>query len=245
MGKDTSGEIANIDLDLFRRVSMVRARGDVRYYLNAVLVQPHQDGVLAVASDGHRLLVGLDRRGMCARPIIVDLSADAAKGAKQGERLSFVESTVGPTFVQAIRRRPDEIVDKRFGVRNAGDVIDGRLAKLVEGKFPNWVSIITPRKLGKASGFVVNPVYMREMMRAMQFSRFSGVEVLMTDAGANGPIFFIPARANADMELVGIVMPMLFDRSPDLPSWIGNTVAAGHEKPAKQPADQPAGEVTA
>lgn len=66
-----------------RVLSMVRpciAERDIRYYLEGIHVEPNPaGGVIAVATDGHRIAAALDPKGECAAPLLIKLPKDAWK----------------------------------------------------------------------------------------------------------------------------------------------------------------------
>ena len=71
---------ATFDAAIMRWVSPARARGDIRYYLDGILVEPHKDkGVYLVATNGRCMIVAYDETGTATCPMIINPAAAAVK----------------------------------------------------------------------------------------------------------------------------------------------------------------------
>jgi hypothetical protein len=129
--------IAKFDAKAFAAASLFQAKQDVRHYLNGVLVTPDPVcGVKMVATDGHRLVVVTDREGTCDKEMI--LAVDPASVAKM-KQASFKTVEVQTQY----NGTDDDVYCKVTGKdRNLKQIRHINYAEIIDGKFPQWNSII-------------------------------------------------------------------------------------------------------
>src|SRR5690625_498281 len=120
---EVEGEEQELDIgDQLKRVATAMSKEEARYYLNGVAMQTKDDGLVLVATDGHRLVTETIE-GSPVPPIIIPSKAvneiSKIKGSakyKVNDRIISVES--------------DNVVYS---------------SKLIEGMFPDWERVIPER----------------------------------------------------------------------------------------------------
>lgn len=120
--------------ELLTKTSFSMAQQDVRYFLNGLLIEIHNDHILSVATDGHRLAK--------TQVTVDDTSVD---------------------FVQSILPRKAVLEIGKFLDANSNDLVDVKLnsshmsvmsgnfifiSKLIDGRFPDYAKVI-PANLDK------------------------------------------------------------------------------------------------
>lgn len=188
--------IFSVRSDLFRAVAVACSDEETRTYLHGVYIQPHPvEGVLMVATDGHRLLVAHDAGGSCSEPVIVKLSGPVLKAAK-AKKTDHIDG----------RRL---VADDENGVRvviphESAEVYP--VAWKIEGTFPDWRRVIPDAKRLTAPCPAVleyNAEYLGDFAKAaaeIGNSRRIGIRTY----DANGPALV----TFEDDRLFGILMPM-------------------------------------
>lgn len=191
-------------------LSRVMARGDIRYYLNGIRVEPSEKGgVYLVATNGHCMVIIHDKHGVFEgdpshyaslrlTPWMVtacksrDAKTYAARVLLDGKRLSL-----GTDF--GMEHSPTEIFVQ------AGDPI-------VNGAFPSWRRLLPDFDKLESGGFAGGAVNVELLSYfAVRNGDFSSIR-LWQQAGAGGydPTFI----QMCDMpEALGIVMPSRQDIS--------------------------------
>ena len=116
---------------LIDRTSFAMAQQDVRYYLNGMLWELHDDVLRVVATDGHRL-------AMCTRPVNI---------AVNGEVKQAILPRKGVIELARLLSESDKSVELVVGNNHIRAVTDSFVftSKLVDGKFPDYERVL-PRK---------------------------------------------------------------------------------------------------
>lgn len=116
--------------NLLEKTYFAMAQQDVRYYLNGMLldIQPH--AIRVVATDGHRLAMGV--------------SSAIAAVVDSKESLQVIMPRKGVIELMRLLDKTDEIATLKVGtnhlcVKSAGFTF---ISKLVEGKFPNYDKVV-------------------------------------------------------------------------------------------------------
>lgn len=148
---------------LLDKTAFAMAQQDVRYYLNGVLLEVAEDGLVAVATDGHRL----------ARFAV----ALEGVGTSEGVQLILPAKTVSE--VRRLLREDDGQVEFRWGERSVVLAFDETVvsSKVVDGKYPEYERVI-PRGLPRRA--LVDREDLREaLQRASILSneKYKGVRV--------------------------------------------------------------------
>ncbi len=206
-----------VNARLFKAASVCQAREEetTRHYLCGVSIEPHPDGALLAATDGHCLVVILDRGGAAKRKAIV-----ALPGVLQGALVE--EADEEDEFGN--RARPE---DRTLRIDDAGiAVIEGYAASaascLIADEFPPW------RKVFPRAAPTQQPA---QAFGARYFARLAEVAGLLCDheggavqIAAMGPedpaLVFFPRFRDA----VGVLMPVrdgLTESELTTPAWTG------------------------
>lgn len=185
---------------------------ETRYYLNGFFVTPCEtgDGVLIVATDGHRLGIFHDETGKCTEPAIVKLNKDMLRQLKtpakeHGERRLNV-----PGMGHA------EIFS--FDNSEVGDVIAMQQNATIDATFPDWRRIlpeIPESEVNPSAGFNANFI--------------GGFTAMAKDLGHKQAVILMRGRLAADPHLVfvsqvpefiGVLMPCFVDMGNAIPMWL-------------------------
>lgn len=113
---------------LIDRTSFAMAQQDVRYYLNGMLWELHDDVLRVVATDGHRL-------AMCTRPVNI---------AVNGEVKQAILPRKGVIELARLLSEPEKSVELVVGNNHIRAVTDAFVftSKLVDGKFPDYERVL-------------------------------------------------------------------------------------------------------
>lgn len=154
-----------------RVLSMVRptmAENDIRYYLNGIHVEANPaGGVIAVATDGHRLTACFDPSGVCKIPMIVRPSSDAWRYCDKPQRADMVDRAKCRVMVVDFDERAAPVDDfgsivpsssefDRWQTTINWEIADKAGSRIgvpvwraaqnrdhfVEGKFPDWRRVL-------------------------------------------------------------------------------------------------------
>lgn len=150
-----------INARAIRAVSNHAATGDVRFYLNGVILRPARGGgVLAIASDGHSFAVCHDPAGSWNgedREVIVPRNKASAHGAKP------VKGWKDSTLAEAVKATKD---DRLCTVEVSGDALTVEVGgvtiagKACDGKAPYFRNALRETYVPDPSG--VNPQYLAD-----------------------------------------------------------------------------------
>ena len=116
---------AKVNAEILSRMLPFVAKGDIRYYLNGVYLEPHHSGkgALLVATDGHVMMVGYDETGECDEPQIREISkpliSEIKKAKNADEQVKFYDDQI--SFM---------------GLHASNSPIDG--------KYPDWRRVCGP-----------------------------------------------------------------------------------------------------
>lgn len=184
---------------------------ETRYYLNGVYVEPAKEGVIAVATDGHRLIAVSDPAGFVDRPVI--LRAERNVWAK-------------------CRSKHDAVLTvNAFGSKEKSGAILARLSPSkgatesvvldeIDGTFPDWRKVI-PTDF-PTSG--VMPAFQGRYLAAFDaLARVGGHTggVRVVARGPSEAAVVTPASSSA-WPWLGVVMPIRGDDPPTaFPAWLG------------------------
>jgi hypothetical protein len=89
--------LATVQANVLATLYPFTARKDVRYYLDGVYLEPvDTGGLVAVATDGHRMLIINDLAGHCSKPIIVQFASTLATQLKRKDAGIATISRISP-----------------------------------------------------------------------------------------------------------------------------------------------------
>lgn len=183
-----------IPSDLIAAALHVAGKRDVRFYLNGVLIEPHADGALLVATDGHRLLIARTRLPWDIGKIIVPRDACEIIAKRKGD-VEFSAVGVGA-------RGP------RFKADRGGQAVE---FAAVDGNYPDWRAVVSkPAELAPC-GF--NPAILEGVVKSAGIIRkaFGGaVTSLIPVVGHNTAAMFAVGGITSESikSATFIVMPM-------------------------------------
>lgn len=205
------------------------AKGDIRYYLNALHVEPHPDGgILLVATDGHALAVIHDLEGKSNGTWLCKIPEKIIKAcAKRGVRKSPFST---PKVLRLVGNAGYVLsVDDADPLEISQFHLETAYCEIVDGKFPEWKRVI-PQSFTPSKKIGVNIALLSRVEKAIKGSAFShgrGVEIFVNDVNAG----FI-VRPASIQELLVLVMPMRVDdeSSKALPNWLEPLLPAIEEK---------------
>ena len=170
-----------------RVLSLVRpcqAKGDIRYHINGIRIEPNPaGGAIAVATDGRRMAVALDPKGECLQPMTLALPDEAWRhcdkttcDAIDGRQLVVrVDPTQAPTddfgdllCGPMLRGYSIEIAHAPLPQMRCWVAPEPRVA-IIDGKFPDWRRVLPGTAeawaaLGPA-GTALNVQYVADLAR--------------------------------------------------------------------------------
>lgn len=208
--------LASINAADLARVAPFVAKGDVRYYLNGVSIEPAPGGAVIVATNGHMLAANFSPNSHVQRKIILPMNAAF---------LTKLRSARGDGTVTV----DDE---KAFPVlRKIGDVTYVHPARLIDGQFPDWRKVVgsaDEMAEGIPGGYQI--AYLKAAIDAVTAAigkdRFSGVRFLHTkERPTESPVVIRPVYGDAS-DLIVVVMPMRGGDYPTIPAWAEKLKAA-------------------
>lgn len=189
-----------VEHSIIKALLIVAAKNDIRYYLNSIAVDVRSADTTLVATDGLILL---------AVPIAHD--HEMPLGVHKVDRVALdnlkLSSKSGSLLDVAIE-------DGHATIRvNATE----SRTKLVDGKYPDWRSVIPRASSGEKAQF--NPELLSRLQAA--FRLLTGSKTDVPTIHQNG---MAGALVTSDCDALGIVMPGRFDREfPTLPTWTVKT----------------------
>lgn len=190
---------------------VIAAKGDIRYYLNGVLVEVGLRDVRIVACDGHRLSVlrreshKADADNAPANIIIpreVIAGIKAAKGAVDCVLEYDAENTLGECTLKMIADASRSFMP-------------------IGGKFPDYLRVI-PSTISGERGGMLNPYYSADWATFVNVAFNGGKKSTSLfpnffDNGNNGA----PVTMNGHPEFIGVLMPMRSERGEYMmPTWL-------------------------
>lgn len=218
-------------------LSVFMAKQDVRYYLNGMFITPaaNKEGVLLVATDGHRMVVIWDKNGYSNGEWICQLSPQAIAAAKKAS-----------TKIRSKGANPLHYENSQLVfVENQLIVYDGSLEKTdllkrkctpamkyseysepVDGIFPKWERLFSDIQANKEQSepYTVNPQYLADVQKAispLKLNRGASI-TLFTPAKEMQPL--AGSVNDYDLEIRFLIMPMRGDAPELLPGWLDKQV---------------------
>lgn len=211
MSKESRSVALRIDAGVLGFAAEFVSQEETRYYLNGVYVEPAKEGVVAVATDGHRLISVHDPKGYIARPAILR--------AERGVWMKCRTKYAALLTVEALGRKetPQPILAK---ITPEKGPVESVILDEIDGTFPEWRRIV-PTDFPKSG---VIPAFQGRYLAAFDGlarvgGRTGGVRVV--SRGLSEPAVVLPS-SGSQWPWLGVLMPI---RSDDLPSaypaWLG------------------------
>ena len=113
---------------LIEKTSFAMGQQDVRYYLNGMLWELHDEQIRVVATDGHRL-------AMCSRPLEIDVG---------GKVRQAILPRKGVTEFSKLLSQPEEIVQVTLGTNHMRAETKDFVftSKLIDAQYPDYQRVI-------------------------------------------------------------------------------------------------------
>lgn len=203
-----------------------------RYYLNGVHIQASgNDGAVAVATDGHRMVVFHDVAGFTSAPCIVPLPKVAISLIRKRKTRQFCwfgivgehtgtgrhECRVFDTTDQASEL--SEVQERMLDPKDRGIIWNGAI-DLIDGTYPNWFEVI-PKSVPKAgSAAAYQGKYLADFAAVAKDADSNAVEIY-----SNGREPSLVTCERDDfigvlMPIIGSVSPLIYDmREVRTPDW--------------------------
>lgn len=197
-----------IDIRALKAAAIVSSKEETRYYLKGVCLQHDNDGLIYVATDGHRLVATRHMWDDGVAPAQFDtviIPSSLIKMIKVNRKIDRAEMTLEK--MEGTRGRMIRI--SYCGVQYAEAEIDG--------SFPNWRAVL-PRENNHEYA-VYNADYIasfKDVIKAMGGS----CEPVISHNGGN-PAFVSFGALDTGLEAFGVIMPMRSSnaRMYNAPDW--------------------------
>jgi DNA polymerase III sliding clamp (beta) subunit (PCNA family) len=201
--KAGSRMIARVNSMALKIVFPFMATDDIRYYLNGVNIRPLilDDGVMIVATDGHRYVVVRDQHGYAEEEMIVSVKKDALKSCNA--KSTFDVMSNGSALIN------DETGQEQF-------IQPGN--SIIEGTFPRIENIASAFGYKEGISGAINPAYLKDALAIGQ--HFGSIRFFTRDA--DSPLTFV-VGGMGDLEVFGGIMKMR-DSFEQLPRWFPRPV---------------------
>lgn len=203
-----------LNLRALKAVAIAAGTEETRYYLNGVNLEYTADGVVMVATDGHRAIV-LRQSNFDVRPhgpfpsVIIPLAF--INKIKLVRNLDVADITLG--------------AEGSISIRYAGETMG---TNAIDGTFPGWRRLVpAATKMGETAQY--NPAYVADFHKAGKLlAKDARAPVIMHDGGSPALVSFYWGEKEG-LDAFGILMPI---RTPDAyvksaPAW----ASTYHAKP--------------
>jgi hypothetical protein len=196
---EASHMIARVSAAAVRIVFPFIAQQDVRYYLGGINIRPLEDeGVMVVATDGHRYIVVRDPTGYAEREMIVTISKDALKHASNSKHTLDVMSN-GSAVIS------NEVAMPLF-------IQPGN--SLIDATFPRIERVASVIGYKEGISGAVNPKYLHD---ALAIGKSFGGSIRFFTRDNDSPLNFVLGGLG-DFECFGGIMKMR-ESFEALPTW--------------------------
>jgi hypothetical protein len=190
--------LAKIEAKTLAALHPFTAVKDVRYYLDGVLIEPDPvGGAVAVATNGHVMLVVNDFEGECEAPVIVQFESTLATQMKKKDAGIATISRIAPDSPQL-----------QISLANgfAGP------AQLVDGKYPDYKAVM-PAELAREPRAQVH--YGSNLLAAFctaekvlrSHSKARGISIVNGAEKACGCVLF--PHISDTLHARGVIMPLM------------------------------------
>ncbi len=188
-----------------RPLSQFKAKLDIRWYLNAILAEPHpQGGAMLVATNGHMLMAIHDAQAVCSQSVLFDPDNGAISAAGKRIRLGTRWVDVNPYTGRLVVR---ERMQTKGGPAEREIYAQAGSAILPSAeKFPIWRKVIPDfSKLKHGPMDVIQGNYLRKIMDAHPLDSRGGRAVNLWQADEHGPVI---VQFSGASEMIAVLMPM-------------------------------------
>ena len=213
--------------DLLRLKPFISTEG-IRFYLNGIRFEQGSDGVLLVATDGHRLGVFRSTEALASCGGIVRLPEKLPKLDRRDKRAWLIVGEFGGTelaliYQTATHSATAEDIAAAVGLKDA-DLIYAR--PLIEADFPNWRRVL-PAKVGpRIASF--NSRYLADFATVTDQTKRGAAITLHGDGLGDPHVVMVGGECN----FIGVQMPMRADGLDKFPDWLAKPKAPKRRKVA-------------
>lgn len=212
-------------LNDFMRLKPFVSSESYRYYLGGVHFRQGAEGVLLVATDGHRLGVFNAEEALCNGEGIVKLPTRLPKIDKHHVAWLVVGTFAGTDIALIMQFRGDAGAPEIAEVASLQNALAPYPRPLIDGVFPDWRKVV-PSKISKPVG-CFNSAYLADYASAAQSKKSASIAIYGEDLAA--PYFVTVA---GEKNFIGVQMPMRGDSLSDLPGWLQEPGTARQSKAA-------------
>jgi DNA polymerase III beta subunit, central domain len=204
------------------RVTPFKGDDDIRYYLNGVLVTPHDGGALLVATNGHWMAVYESKAARVDKPRILDLPkwfVNQMQRVERGEGLDDEPVEWDDEDGPAPRGGPKTLIvateTSHLTIHEHGvEQLVKPALPFIDGKFPDWQEVIPdPSTLERGLFSAFAPNYFAELYKAVPDQGEHPLFCYQSRAG--GPGVF---RFGGMPGLVALLMPRT-DDDKEVKGW--------------------------
>lgn len=208
-------------LDDIMRLKPFVSTEETRYYLNGVRFEQGLEGVLLVATDGHRIGVFNAEAALCNGDGIVKLPPRLPK-IEKGFNAWLIVGEFAKTEIALIMQfkaaTTAQEVAENASLHNALAMFP---RPLIDGTYPAWRRVI-PVDLGKAGG-CFNSAYLADYAKAANSKKGAPITLYGDD-----PVSPYVVTVGGEKNFIGVQMPMRGEILPGFPAWLAEV------KPAKK-----------
>ncbi len=208
---DTQDKGLRISAGVFGHAAEFVSQEETRWYLNGVYIEPAKEGVVAVATDGHRLVAVFDKEGLIERPAIIRAQKGTLVRFRQKHDAIVKAETLGA------KEKAQPITARLYPTKGA---IENLLLDEIDGTFPDWRRVMP---VDFPSNGVLPAFQGRYLAAFDALARVGGHTggVRVIARGKDEPAVVTPACGSA-WPWIGILMPIRGDAAPTAyPKWLG------------------------
>lgn len=196
-----------------------------RFYLNAIYIAPLDEGVVMVATDGHRMGIVRDKTGTADKPWICPVPRLIAaacmpkrnKGKDNAPQLChFVGSVAYVTNRVWEGANPDIIGENHLAIA---------ASSAIDGTYPQWQKVVPKeteldrkgKELLPLIPFNFNAAYLATYQTVAKAAGVDKamVSIVVRDKASPALVF-----VSGIPEFIGIILPVRIDVPADLPEWL-------------------------
>jgi hypothetical protein len=193
-------QLATIQANVLAALHPFTASKDVRYYLAGVYLEPAGDntpGAVAVATNGHQLLMVTDYAAECPEPIIVQFESTLATQMKKRDAGTATISRMDP--------------DNSMLIISLSNGFAGP-AQLIDGKYPAYKNVV-PETLSSepctrqhySPEYIVNFCAAEKILRPGATTR----GISLVNGGEKEPICVLFPAVSDTVHARGVLMPLV------------------------------------
>lgn len=196
---------------IFDSIMCCVSKEDTRYYLKGVCLDSSKEGLIAVATDGHRL-------GKFEVPVAVKEINDKGKEtwrASDKITLPSFSYIVPRSFVKRLGTLANHpflrevcTITIKDGWVHYKDKDEGFSAKLIDGAFPDWRKVFPKETANKEESVAFSANYLSQISAAMKRAHGRNVPIALKIKGKNDPV--VLHSNDREKKITYVLMPMRF-----------------------------------